>query len=507
MMTFEELFGRPPAVTARAPGRVNLIGEHTDYNDGFVLPAPIPQVTEVQIARTAEADADAGAGADGGNRANRGNDGDGGDGGARIVRAWSGNLPERGIASYRLGEERRQHDWLDYVAGITKALREAPEWLWPPDRDQGRAAIERAPSPPAPSPKGEGENAGPLPERLSPDRGQGRAAIERVPSPPAPCPEGEGENAGPLRARLWPPDRGQGHAAVERAPSPPAPSPKGEGEKSARARPGAFDIGGFDLLVTSDVPLGSGLSSSASLEIALLRGLRELFALPLSDVDLARIGQRAENDLVGAPVGIMDQMAASLCQAGEALFLDTADLSFEPVPLPASVDLVVIDSLVRHSHASSEYRTRREECERACAALGVASLRALDPVSPALLDRLAALPEPLGRRARHVVTENGRVRQMVEALRKERLEECGRLLYEGHASMRDDYAITVPAIDLLVEIARAQPGVLGARMTGGGFGGSIVVLARAGAGRQAADAIVSTYRRQSGKDAMVLVPR
>jgi galactokinase len=492
VMTFEELFGRPPAVTARAPGRVNLIGEHTDYNDGFVLPAPIPQLTEVQIARSPD--------------------------GGRTVRAWSANLPERGIASYRLGEERRQHDWIDYVAGITKALREAPDWLRRLDRGQGHVAVDRAPSPPAPSPKGEGEDAVLRTEWLSPDRGRGRAAADRVPSTPAPSSKGEREDAG-LAAR------GGSTGAVTFPQTP------------TEARPDSFDIGGFDLRITSDVPLGSGLSSSASLEIALLRGLREAFGLALSDVDLARIGQRAENDLVGAPVGIMDQMAASLCRPGEVLFLDTADLTFEPVALPASLELVVIDSLVRHSHASSEYRTRRAECEHACAALGIASLRALDqrsagpaapastsathsasssaPASPsasaagsdALLDRLGALPDPLGRRARHVVTENRRVRQMVEALRKERLEECGRLLYEGHASMRDDYEITVPAIDLLVEIARAQPGVLGARMTGGGFGGSIVVLTRTGAGRDAADAIVRTYRQQSGNDAMVLVPR
>jgi galactokinase len=203
-------------------------------------------------------------------------------------------------------------------------------------------------------------------------------------------------------------------------------------------------------------------------------------------------------------------MAASLCQPGQVLFLDTADLTFEPVPLPASLDLVVIDSLVRHSHASGEYRTRRAECERACAALGVASLRAIDADSPAWPDwrhRLESLPEPLGRRARHVVTENRRVRQMVDALRKERLEECGRLLYEGHASMRDDYEITVPAINRLVDIARAQPGVLGARMTGGGFGGSIVVLTHQGAGRRAAAAIVDTHRQQNGEEATVLVPR
>lgn len=386
-MTFEALFGHAPTVTARAPGRVNLIGEHTDYNDGFVLPVPIPQHTTVQIAPAA------GRAAASSDTASSGTASD-----AMLVRAWSETLASRGIASYELGREERWRTWVDYVQGVTQALREA------------------------------------------------------------------------------------GHA-----------------------------VGGFDLRVSSDVPAGSGLSSSAALEIALLRALREAFALPLTDVDLARLGQRAENDLVGAPVGIMDQMAASLGQPGQALFLDTADLTYSLVPLPASLDLVVIDSLVRHSHASGEYRTRRAECERACAALGIAQLRDITPAdgdepSADLLAALESLPEPLGRRARHVVTENQRVRRMAAALRTEHLAECGRLLYEGHASLRDDYEITVPAVDRLVDTAHAHPDVLGARMTGGGFGGAIIVLAHAGTGARAAAAIVDTYRARTGEDAAVLVP-
>ena len=241
--------------------------------------------------------------------------------------------------------------------------------------------------------------------------------------------------------------------------------------------------------------MGSGLSSSAALEIALLRALREAFRLPLTDTDLARLGQRAENELVGAPVGIMDQMVCSLGQPGHALFLDTASLSYQLVPLPPSVELIVIDSQVRHQHASGEYRTRRAECEQACAALNVERLRDVDPVSLDLADTLEALPTPLGRRARHVVNENRRVLQMVDALRHERLDECGRLLYEGHVSLRDDYEVSVPEVDRLVELAVAQEGVYGARMTGGGFGGAIVALARAGAGREAGRAIARLLSR------------
>src|SRR6266545_3864503 len=226
-MTTPELEQRSRIITARAPGRVNLIGEHTDYNHGFVLPTPIPQHTTVQLRLTK----------------------------ARVVQARSDDMPGEARA-YRLGEEQRQHGWID------------------------------------------------------------------------------------------------------------------------------------------DVPMGSGLSSSAALEIALLRALREAFALALTDVQLAQIGQRVENDFVGAPVGIMDQMVCSLGETGQALFLDTDSLTWQLVPMPRSAELVVIDSLVRHNHASGDYRTRREECERACAALGVKRLRDVDPVALGVLDNLDTLPEP-----------------------------------------------------------------------------------------------------------------
>jgi galactokinase len=380
-MTFEELFGRPFTIAARAPGRVNLIGEHTDYNSGFVLPTTIPQLTIVQLAPS---------------------EGD-------IVRAWSHNTlgdaehdqqnggngsnhAGSGGISYRLGEERQRHDWLDFIQGITQALRS------------------------------------------------------------------------------------EDHR-----------------------------ISGFDVRIESTVPMGSGLSSSAALEIALLRALREAFRLPLTDTDLARLGQRAENELVGAPVGIMDQMVCSLGQSGHALFLDTASLSYQLVPLPPSIELIVIDSQIRHQHASGEYRTRRAECEQACAALNVERLRDVDPVSLDLADTLETLPTPLGRRARHVVNENRRVLQMVDALRHERLDECGRLLYEGHVSLRDDYEVSVPEVDALVEIALTEEGVYGARMTGGGFGGAIVAIARAGTGREAGRAIARRYREETGATASVLV--
>jgi galactokinase len=215
------------------------------------------------------------------------------------------------------------------------------------------------------------------------------------------------------------------------------------------------------------------------------------------------LGQRAENEFVGAPVGIMDQMAALLAGEREALFLDTRTLSFERVPLPAAVDLVVISSGVAHRHAGGDYVTRRRECERAAEALGVRQLRDLDLHD---LPRLAVLPDPLGRRARHVMTEDARVLEAVEAMRAGDARRLGRLFSASHASMRDDYAVSIPEIDLLVELAGREPDVLGARLTGGGFGGSIVALARRGTARDVAGRVAEAYACESGQTPTVLVP-
>jgi galactokinase len=260
---------------------------------------------------------------------------------------------------------------------------------------------------------------------------------------------------------------------------------------------------GFDLTISSDVPLGAGLSSSAALEVAVLRALRKAFDLTLDDVTLALLGQRAENDFVGARCGIMDQMAASLADAASALFLDTRSLEYRRVPLPAGADLVVIHSGVSHEISGGEYNTRRAECEEAARLLGAPQLRDL---SVADAERVNALPDPLNRRARHVMTEDARVLAAVTALETADLTRLGQLFAESHASMRDDFEVSVPDVDLLVEIAQAQPEVFGARMTGGGFGGSVVVLARAGQGRSAGERIASEYARRSSRTPNVLVP-
>jgi galactokinase len=359
--SFADVFGRTPETSASAPGRVNLLGEHTDYHEGFVLPTPIPQRTEATLGARRD----------------------------RIVRAWSAGT-SHGVDEYVLGEETRGRGWVDYVQGLTSVL--------------------------------------------------------------------------------------------------------------ARMR---IDLPGFDLHLTSTVPIGAGVSSSAALEISVLRALRERFALPLDDVALARAGRAAENEFVGAPVGIMDQMASSVGREGEALFLDTRTLAIERIPLPSAIELVVIDSGVTHRHAGGEYATRRRESFAAAAELGVPFLRDAGRESIA---RLGSLDPVLGRRAKHVVTENRRVHEAVAALRAGDSATVGRLMNDSHASMRDDYETSTREIDALVAIAQAQQEVLGARLTGGGFGGAIVALVERGHAAAVSRRIAAEYSAQTGVVSAVIVP-
>lgn len=373
MTDFETLYGSAPVVTARAPGRVNLIGEHTDYNGGFVLPTAIPQRTTVALAPRRD----------------------------KAVHVASANVGgELEIEEYIIGMENQRKGWLDYVQGVTWALRIA------------------------------------LGERRFDPAATGR------------------------------------------------------------------QLRGFDAWISSDVPLGSGLSSSAALEVALLRALRQAFALKIDDVQLALLGQTAENDFVGAHVGIMDQMAASLADEHNALFIDTRSLEYQRVPMP-DADLIVLNSGVAHDHASGDYNTRRAECEQACELLEVRQLRDL---TLANLPRINALPEPLNRRARHIVTEDQRVLDAVAAMKAGDLAKLGELFYASHASMRDDYQISVAEIDLIVDLARRQPDIYGARLTGGGFGGSVVMLAKAGGGYTVGQHIAAEYAAQSGRKPTLLVP-
>ncbi|GAA2051572.1 galactokinase [Williamsia deligens] len=243
------------------------------------------------------------------------------------------------------------------------------------------------------------------------------------------------------------------------------------------ARRAGIDVAGGELRVTSSVPVGSGLSSSAALECAVLMAISASADVTLDPIEAARIAQVAENDYVGAPTGLLDQIAAMCGRTGHALLVDFADTTVEPVPFdpsPAGVELVVIDSRTTHGHAGGEYADRRRSCDRAAADLGVASLRAID--ADDLDATLARVTDPVDRRrARHVVTENQRVLDAVGALRSDDLPTMGLLMDSSHASMRDDFAITTPVIDRIAEVAR-RCGAHGARMTGGGFGGSVIAL-------------------------------
>jgi galactokinase len=355
---FTASFGRAPAIVWSAPGRVNLIGEHTDYNEGLVLPFAIGQRTAVAAALRPQGDG-------------------------------------TGLAA-------------NPVITVRSALfAEAP-------------------------------GAG----------GQYSARLQDV---------------APGAVSGWPA------------------YPLGVAWALARLAGGQVPPEAIDIFIESDVPAGSGLSSSAALENAVACALNELWGLAASDPDLAHASQRAENVIVGAPTGIMDQFASLLGEAGSAVFLDCRTEQAVIVPLrlrEAGLELLLIDTGQRHSNADGGgYADRRAACERAARALGVPALR---DITVADLPRAAEVLDPeTFRRARHVVTENARVAEAVAALRAGDPAAVGPLMTASHASMRDDFAITTPALDLAVETA-LRAGALGARMTGGGFGGSAIALIPAG---------------------------
>ncbi|OLC51981.1 MAG: galactokinase [Chloroflexi bacterium 13_1_40CM_4_68_4] len=341
-----------------APGRINLIGEHTDYNEGFVLPAVLPRRVSVDV------------------RA-RNDD---------LVRATSEGFPS---IAFSLRDEDRAGGWADHVRGVTWALRNA-----------------------------------------------------------------------------------------------------------------AHKLRGYEATISTRLPAGAGLGSSAALEVALLRALRDEFALAIDDRALAMLAHRSESEFVGARVGTMDQLAASLGREGEALFIDTRTNEIERVPLPAELGLIVIDSGIAHQHATGGYNDRRNECEDAARHLG---LRALRDATEADVARLAVTAPHLAARARHVVTENARVRWFLEALRRDDLARCGQLLDASHRSLRDDFAVSIPEIDALAELLRAQPGVLGARIVGGGFGGAVLAIARPDVTVTAARTAADAYRKRIGREARVVI--
>ncbi|WP_233491698.1 galactokinase [Blastococcus sp. TBT05-19] len=259
--------------------------------------------------------------------------------------------------------------------------------------------------------------------------------------------------------------------------------------------------GGLSILVDGDVPAGAGLSSSAALSCSVALAVRDLLGLDLDADALVEVARRAENDFVGAPTGILDQSASVLCTAGHALFLDTRDGTREQVPFDlaaAGLALLVLDTGTTHDHAEGGYRDRRRECERAAAALGVDLLREVDDV--AALEPLTGQDpdgEVLLRRARHVVTEDARVLEVVAALREDADPRAiGPVLTAGHVSLRDDFEVSVPLIDVCVDAALAA-GAHGARMVGGGFGGSVIALVDTGAVDAVTTAVTDRFARES----------
>lgn len=236
------------------------------------------------------------------------------------------------------------------------------------------------------------------------------------------------------------------------------------------AREGIYEHGA-SISIASDIPPGAGLASSAALCVALVQALARLGGVRLDAMRIAKLAREIETGFIGAPVGLMDQIAA-LGQPHRAQVIDFRDESIRPIALPAGLEVEIIDSGVAHEHRVGGYKERRAECARACEWLGVSSLRELGD------DHTAAdrLPSPLPRRVRHVVTENRRVGEAATAFEQGDKQRFGALMLESHASLRDDFEVSLPQIDAIVERAMQMPGVLGARLTGGGFGGSVVLL-------------------------------
>ncbi len=266
---------------------------------------------------------------------------------------------------------------------------------------------------------------------------------------------------------------------------------------------------GADLLIDSDVPTGAGLSSSAALEISVGLALSEIFGSPIEKVQLALVGQAAEHEFVGAKVGIMDQYVSALGRKNHALLIDCRSLEAEQIPFATQEAAIVIcDSKVKHQLAASEYNTRRAECEEAVEILreflpGITQLR---DVGVGDFEKYAEdLPTIIRKRCRHVVTENERALNAAEALKKNDLTEFGRLMWLSHVSLRDDYEVSCRELDVLVEIASHCEGVLGGRMTGGGFGGSTVNLVRRESVENFTEKIRNEYRRQTNIEPAIYI--
>ena len=267
-------------------------------------------------------------------------------------------------------------------------------------------------------------------------------------------------------------------------------------------------LSGADLIIWSDVPIGAGLSSSAAVEVSCAHALLTVSGLPFDPMAIAKICQQAENDFVGMRCGVMDQYISCYGVAGHALVIDCRSLASRDVAIASNLRLLIANSRVRHQHAGGEYNLRREACEEGVRLLSryLGPIKALRDVTPQQLDaKRRKLPELVYRRCRHIVTENARVLEAARALEAGGFVACGRAMNASHVSMRDDFEITCPEVDMLAGLALTVKGVYGSRMTGGGFGGCTVSLMEASAVDKASQILTDGYRIAMGLDVEIFV--
>lgn len=264
----------------------------------------------------------------------------------------------------------------------------------------------------------------------------------------------------------------------------------------------------IDLTIETNVPLGGGVSSSAALEVAVAMAIQQLLDTKLDGLEIAKLCQQAEHDYAGVPCGLMDQLSSVFGRTNELMLMDCRTNQLEFIAASSELAFIVINSRVKHNLADGEYRQRRQQCEEACRLLGVNSLR--DVETAQLESARSKMPDLVFRRARHVVSENARTVQAADCLKLGRWELAGQLMNASHVSMRQDYEITCPEIDLLVSLAQGmglEGGVYGARMTGGGFGGCIVILGRASHADSISAHVVAAYLAATGIQADAFTTR